>query len=156
MSRSDAKRALRIALWIFALVFVVIAICLIQRSRELSARLVCAANLKGLAACVKTNADGTDANVDALLNRLAALGYWGPGKTVPHCPVGNAPYRFTNPDPLSHTNNDPRTIYVYEPLSNHGGVGGNVIYADGHTEFLHPQAFKDLCKAQGILLDDSD
>ncbi|MCP4245426.1 MAG: hypothetical protein GY778_00100 [bacterium] len=39
---------------------------------------------------------------------------------------------------------NPRTVIAYEPLSNHGGEGGNILFADGHVEFVRAQACKAL------------
>jgi prepilin-type processing-associated H-X9-DG protein len=34
------------------------------------------------------------------------------------------------------TDDDPENVLMYEPLGNHEGPGGNVLFADTHAEFL--------------------
>lgn len=39
---------------------------------------------------------------------------------------------------------DPRTVVAYEPRSNHGGEGGNILFADGHVSFVRAAAYDEL------------
>ena len=34
--------------------------------------------------------------------------------------------------------NDPRNVLMYEPPENHAGEGANVLFADGHVQFIRP------------------
>jgi len=41
---------------------------------------------------------------------------------------------------------DNRMIIAYEPLSNHNGEGANVLFADGHSQFVSATRFNDLIR----------
>jgi len=43
---------------------------------------------------------------------------------------------------LTTSSTSSKTIVAYEPLNNHSGNGANVLYGDGHVEFLNAQPFK--------------
>ncbi len=44
---------------------------------------------------------------------------------------------------------DGRTIVAYEPKSNHGGDGGNIVFADGHSSFVLGEDYDRLIGALG-------
>lgn len=39
---------------------------------------------------------------------------------------------------------DPATVVLYEPLANHAGEGMNVLFGDGHTEYLRPAEAREI------------
>lgn len=50
-------------------------------------------------------------------------------------------YQFvdpSNPPPTISGNGDSSLVVMYEPCENHGGEGANVLFADGHVEFISP------------------
>jgi prepilin-type processing-associated H-X9-DG protein len=42
---------------------------------------------------------------------------------------------------------DDTTVVVYEPKSNHDGVGGNFLYADGHVEFVRVPEYDEIIRS---------
>jgi hypothetical protein len=152
VSTSRSKRTWCIVFAALAVILAVATIRSIRLYQQQNERLICLANLKGFATCVKIYVDDNDADIDVLAHRLAALGYFGPQMQASHCPTGRARYRFAIADPQTVRHLNSTDIFAFEPLSNHGGVGASVIYADGHAEFLSPDEFRRECAAQGIPL----
>jgi hypothetical protein len=48
------------------------------------------------------------------------------------CPLGGRPYLYI---PGQTTQDDPRNVLAYEPVSNHGGAGGNMLRLDGSCKW---------------------
>lgn len=114
----------------------------LSRARELSKRLVCASNLKAITTATElylSDADMTSIPLQLLIDE----GYLEPRTTT--CPAvrdigSNYVILELAADPAA----DPRAVIAYEPKSNHGDEGGNVVFADGHVEFIKGQRFDDL------------
>gem|GEM_PF-1460475 len=46
--------------------------------------------------------------------------------------------------PVKRSGGDAKQVALYEPLSNHDGEGANVLFADGHAEFVKPGRYQEL------------
>lgn len=121
-----------------SLVFIVplmIAILLpsLARARELAKRTTCAANMRGVGMALMTYAvENNDAFPDDPAKVLTGAGI---SPRSLQCPSsgGLSNYRYI---PGWSTNDRADTPIVYEPIENHGGEGGNVLFIDGHAEFV--------------------
>jgi len=107
------------------------------RGWENQRRLVCASLLKNLAATAKLYAAATEsAAPQPVVDVLIAQGLIDREKTF--CP-GNygagSNYVVIFPRPAAGETGD-RIVIAFEPVSNHGGEGGHVVFADGHARFV--------------------
>lgn len=113
--------------------------------RELQRRLICASYLKGIGTSAKIYAniwDGTTPIIDWLVKTgdIDAKSTKCPGTDSPNYVVDIA----TLVSAKDGRALDNRMVIAYEPKSNHGGEGGNVLYADGHVEFVRVPAYDEL------------
>lgn len=100
-----------------AALLISIALPHLHRARELDRRTICAANLKAYADALATY---------AYSDKVAEL-------KPAACPNAHTSNYVLIPWPGIGLG--PRSIIAYEPLENHGD-GGNVLYANGHVEWL--------------------
>lgn len=106
----------------------------LSRARELSKRLVCAANLKGIATTVLIYQNDHPGQGVPTLDHLVALGEVTPSQLIcPSSGLNTTNYKF-----IPDANRRGRAVrpWIYEPISNHGDEGGNVAFTDGSTKFL--------------------
>jgi hypothetical protein len=91
-----------------------------RHRRELSRRLICASQMRGLLTRLRIYADEDAPAGEDPIARLVAKGLVAPAHT--RCPSGGAPYILVSP---SDSDDTPyrRGVAIYEPLSNHGGAG---------------------------------
>ena len=110
----------------------------LAQARELAKRAVCGANLRTVEISLRSYAEehGQEPpNLSVLVD-----GGWIDSKTL-NCPsidptVSQAlPHVWIRGADCSNAEN----IVLYEPLQNHRGEGGNVLFCDGHVEFV-PEA----------------
>lgn len=113
-----------------------------KRARELNARVICAGNLKGLATCIKIYCRDAEDNRTASATDAFACSRAECGERILRCPQGHGEYVLSRRF-LSSRDVDPRTIVAYEPLENHI-AGANVVYGDGHAEFVDAVRFQHL------------
>ncbi len=117
------------------LMFPAIILPAMSRARELSKRLVCASNLKGISTACQIYANDYDVWPD----NLQVLVDQGDLTTrTLQCPsaAGSGPaYIYL---PQAEESMDPRDVVAYEPPENHGEEGCNVLFGDGHVEFIKP------------------
>jgi len=121
------------------LVFMVLQPSL-SRVRELSNRLACGANLRAIASSNKVYAEESQARLPGDLQILADTGEL-PLRSLrcPSCrarPSGaHTCYSYVL---LDVSDLDFRCVLAYEKQDHHLGEGGNVLFADGHVEFVTP------------------
>jgi prepilin-type processing-associated H-X9-DG protein len=114
----------------------------LSQAGEMSMRLVCAANLKGIGTSVLIYANENDDAYPPSLQTFIDSGEITPKQCI--CPssgavVGdgvNACYIYIPGTRVSA--DDPRNVMAYEPPENHGGEGSNVVFVDGHCTFIRP------------------
>ncbi|MHC4443002.1 MAG: DUF4190 domain-containing protein [Planctomycetota bacterium] len=112
----------------------------LARARELSRRVVCAANLSAIGKCLYVYADANNDYFPPDLNTLVQSGAISP-QTL-QCPSAAGPgYVYI---PGLTTNASPNTPVVYEVLDNHDGEGGNILFADSHVEFYNQPKYDEL------------
>ena len=130
-SRSRSRQA------VLVLVFLIVclgAAIVVPQARELSRRLECANHLKQLCTSVTGSEwplDDPEADLRAFLEQA-------------RCPNGGGRYIFPIVSRSESRNVDPSMVLAYEPLSNHGGTGGNVLFSDGHSEFVRKDRYLQL------------
>ncbi|MCH8250908.1 MAG: DUF4190 domain-containing protein [Planctomycetes bacterium] len=129
------------------LLFVSILLPSLSRARELSKRLVCSANMRAVAISAKTYAEDNDGMMPTPLSALVDEGYLTPRQLIcPSSGLNKCNYRLLGIDPAEPT--DGRTPFLYEPKSNHGGEGGNIVFADGQATFERAQSYDKILSAR--------
>jgi prepilin-type processing-associated H-X9-DG protein len=128
----------------------IIVLPMLWRSKEDNTHLVCGANMKGLHTSMRIYASEYGSLPADPFRAMLATGELVPrqllcpasGKSVadiqkdPYACFALVPYGVPQWD-LGSLPSD--TILLYE-RDNHGGQGGNVVYADGHVAFVRPYA----------------
>jgi len=105
----------------------------LARARELARRTVCANNLKMVGAALHAYAAGNEGAYPPDLNVLVSQNYIS--RAVLKCPTADAINYVYVPRPADSVG--PLDVVMFEPLANHGGDGGAVLFADGHVEFVN-------------------
>ncbi len=116
------------------------AAIVVPKARELSRRLACAKHLKQLCTALKVSVTDSEPSPDDPEEDLEAF------LAQARCPSGGGSYIFHIPfvSRSESRNIDPSMVLAYEPLSNHGRTGGNVLFADGHSEFVRRDRYLQL------------
>lgn len=120
----------------------------LSQVRELSKRLVCAANLKGIGTSMKIYEFDNPSAGRLTLQDLVDRGDIMSEQLI--ClsnEFGNANYVLVSPVKDVPDALPPRTVMLYEPKSNHGDEGGNILFADGHVEFVKSPEYDSLIAA---------
>ena len=108
-------------------------------SREMSRRLTCQRNMQSLGAALRLYARESPGRAAGDLDGLLQRGLVEEEHLL--CPTSGlttSNYVLVVSDGVAP---GPPTVIMYEPKSNHGGVGGNVLFADGHATFLRGAAY---------------
>ena len=112
----------------------------LSRARELSKRLVCGAQLRGIGTSVKIYAMGWEdqfpPDFDVLVNsgEVTVRQFCCPSSDAVPGDV-HACYEYVE----GQTEGDDfRNVLVYEKSANHADEGGNVLFLDGHVDFVRP------------------
>lgn len=143
---SPHSRRRPLALSIVALVVLGALFPAALRVRKNSQRLVCASNLKGIAALCKSYRNDRAGPSPPTIAWLLDQGLVTQDQTVcPSATLDRSNYVIAPlPQGGAVSNTTP---VVYEPKSNHGGEGGNVVYADGHARFVRVPEYDKLIAA---------
>lgn len=127
------------------LVVVFLIVCLgaaivIPKVRELSRQVACANHLQRLHTALITLVTHSERSLDDPGDDLEAF------LEQARCPSGGGSYVFHIPfvSRSESRNIDPSMVLAYEPLSNHGGTGGNILFHDGHSEFVRRDRYLQL------------
>ncbi len=112
----------------------------LSRSRELSKRVVCAANLRGIGQAMYIHAQDDSDRFPPDFKTLIKENNTTPKQFV--CPSSDAQlgdldacYAYI---PGQTTYDDPTNVLVYEKPGCHQNEGGNVLFQDSHVEFIKP------------------
>jgi prepilin-type processing-associated H-X9-DG protein len=140
-------RKINIIRVIVALGIVVLIVSLvaptIRRARMTSGRVPCASNLRQIGQALLLYSRANGGMHPPSLQVMSVTEDIHP--EVLHCADGGGsfPFIFLAPSVLadSYTADDP---IVYEPAEYHDGAGGNVLFGDGHVEFVQAAALKSL------------
>jgi prepilin-type processing-associated H-X9-DG protein len=148
------------------------------RSRETANRVKCAANLKSIGQAISLYAQDHDGHYPASLAMLPSVQDISADVMV--CPSSNdersegidtaavvaeltaaetnAPdhkhclsYVYTG-QALTEQTATPTAVVAYEPLTNHDGDGMNVLFGDGHVEFISKEYWPKIAGGAGIAI----
>ena len=124
----------------------------LSRARELSKRTVCAANLRGIGQVLYISAQDRDNKFpddigDVIKEDNTTFKQFICPSTAVSVPdverAIDACYIYI---PGQSTNSPPNNVLLYERFENHGGEGVNVLFQDGHVEFI-----KDKARVEGLV-----
>ena len=118
----------------------------LSRARELSKRVVCSANLRGIGQAMYLYAvDEDDGAFPDDINKVIKAGNATPKQF--NCPSDISTASSYHYVPGYGTNSDPTQIIMDEDPSIHGGEGGNVLYQDTHVTFVKSPQLEQLIDA---------
>ena len=121
----------------------------LSRARELSKRLVCASNMKAIGTAWKTYASDHPGEGIPSLDWLIDKGSIAPNQIIcPSSGLTESNYVIVRYEPGgSDRTTDSKVVVMYEPKTNHGGEGGNFLFADGHVSFVRVPEYDQLVRA---------
>lgn len=115
----------------------------LSRARELSKRTVCAANLRGIGQAMYIYAQSEpDGAFPDDIQKVLSSGFTTPKQFV--CPSSLGGIQSYYYVPGQTTNSAPNGVLLFEDPANHNGEGGNVLYQDGHVQFIKGQQFQSI------------
>ncbi len=118
----------------------------LSRARELSKRLVCASNMKGIGTTMMiymAEHEGQGApSIDLLIER----GDFLPQQTICLSSGLSVSNYIYIPEAWNVEHSDD-VVILYEPKSNHGDEGGNFLFKDGHVSFERMPRYDELVES---------
>jgi len=129
------------------LVFALLALqVVVSRQRRLLRRFDCAANMQHVATAAKIYGWDLLPRDPSAIERLIESGLVTRGQTI--CPSSGLTHSNYIVVPVESPGRgfDSSTPVMYEPKSNHGGEGGNFVFADGHASFARGKDYDELVK----------
>ncbi len=119
-----------------------------SRARALRTRILCAGHLQDAAAAASLYGGGHPGGEISLLDWLVESGHLTLAQTL--CPAGDSDTsNYVLIPPSRDGTMVSRMVVAFEPKSNHGGEGGNVVFADGHAEFARGVEY-DRLRAEAV------
>ncbi len=116
----------------------------LSRARELSKRLVCASNIKGIGTTIKIYMHEHPGEGVSTLEWMVEQGMVAERQLIcPSSGLATSNYIYVS-SPAGPVDN--LAVAMYEPKSNHGGEGGNFLFADDHTTFIRVPEYDRLIK----------
>lgn len=147
--RSSRKRLILAGLVGTAVVVAVVAAILVPRAIELTRRLACQRNMKAIAAAMRLYQNDYAAEGYPPLDWFVARGLLTPEQIrCPSAGPGENNYVYVPPFSVDAGGNE-NSVLMYEPKSNHGGDGANVVFADGHATFVRGAEYDKLVEDLG-------
>jgi hypothetical protein len=137
MSKTVRRTLLVVALLALGVVFLGIVVPSVRLYRMQKRRVQCLVNAQFVAMQLQSNAALINWDAPDPIGQLVALKILDPNQS--RCPDGKHAYQVNVAafrTPLGKMPYPPSTVILYEPLDNHEGIGGAVIFADGHGEWV--------------------
>jgi prepilin-type processing-associated H-X9-DG protein len=111
----------------------------------------CKRNLKQIGVALLIYAEDNKGSFPLYLEQL--LPYYLSDASVLQCPhessaAGPSDYIYL---PGLNVNNRPGKVLAYDKLVNHNGDGRNILFIDGHVEWLNENVFQELMRKQRSL-----
>ena len=133
-SATPNMRRLIVIVILFVTPVTAVLVAVRERNRQLSVELVCGSYLKGIGTSLKIYANDFPNEASPTIEDLIDEGQLSRKQTI--CPATDLSVsNYVVVLPLTSIGLDNRSVVLYEPKSNHG-VGGNVVFADGHAKFV--------------------
>lgn len=119
------------------------------RSVELRKRLICTSNIKNVGTTLKIYSVADQGSLDTYIEWAVASGLIDPSSTI--CPSsGLSKCNYVWIPPLDTASIESNAVIMYEPKSNHRGEGGNILFADGHAEFVRGAEYDRLIESTAV------
>ena len=155
------------ALIVVAIVGILAAIPGLYHARAVALQAVCASNMRQVSISLMMYADEYKGEYPPDLPALVSEGYL-PEPAILQCPAmrdehayatssdSQAAYIYIRPEALKEIKDPSTHIVLYESPTNHDGRGINVLYVDGHVEFVSYEQLSNELNRQGVELDMTD